>query len=153
MADEQTIEDLKQQLATQARTFEERLSEIEANRGAGGQQEASAGGDQPPTGFVGVGTSEQAGFAASSRVGVNTDSLLQTVGDEVEIAGGSSLAVGSREISSIKSAVPKLGSSVEFPLWKRRFEGFALANDCMQAFKTAIDMPVGDPSVTSCFFA
>ena len=96
MADEQTIEDLKQQLATQARTFEERLSEIEANRGAGGQQEASAGGDQPPTGFEGV----QAGFAASSSVGVNADSLLPTVGDEVEIAGGGSLAARSREISS-----------------------------------------------------
>ena len=59
--------------------------------------------------------------------------------------------MGSREISSIKSAVPKFGSSVEFLLWKRRFEGFALANDCMQAFTTTIDMPVGDPSVTSHF--
>ena len=59
--------------------------------------------------------------------------------------------MGSREISSIKPAVPKFGSSVEFPLWKRRFEGFDLANDCMEAFTTAIDMPVGDPSVTSCF--
>ena len=59
--------------------------------------------------------------------------------------------MGSREISSIKSAVPKFGSSVEFLLWKRRFEGFALANDCMQAFTTAIDMPVDDPSVTSRF--
>ena len=60
--------------------------------------------------------------------------------------------MGSRETSSIKSAVPKFNSSgVEFPLWKRRFEGLALANDCMQAFTTAIDMPVGDPSVTSLF--
>ena len=42
------------------------------------------------------------------RVGVNTYSLLQTVDDEVEIAGGRNLAVGSREVSSIKSAVPKL---------------------------------------------
>ena len=56
-----------------------------------------------------------------------------------------------REISSIKTAVPKLGSSVEFPLWKRRFEGFDLAKDCMQAFTTTIDMPVGDPSRTSRF--
>ena len=151
MADLQKNEDLKEQLAMQARTFEERLSAIEASPDAGGLQEASAGGDQPPTGFVGVGTSEQAGFAGSRRVGVNSDSLLQTVGDEDEIAGGSSLAVGSREIRSIKSAVPKFGSSVEFPLWKRRFEGFALANDCMQAFTTTIDMPVGDPSVTSHF--
>ena len=111
----------------QARTFEERLSAIEASRDAGGLQEASAGGDQPLTGFVGAGTSEQAGFAASRRVGVNTDSLLQTVGDEVEIAGGSSLAVGSREISSIEYAVPKFGSSVEFSLWKRRVEGFDLS--------------------------
>ena len=29
----------------------------------------------------------QAGFAASVRVGANTDSLLQAVDDEVEIAG------------------------------------------------------------------
>ena len=44
----------------------------------------------------------QAGFAASLQVVVNTDSLLQTVGGEVEIAGGSILTVGSREISSMK---------------------------------------------------
>ena len=75
------------QLATQARTFEKRLSAIEVGRDAGGLQEASAGGDQPPTGFEGVGTSGQAGFATSSRVGVTTSSLLQTVGDQVEIAG------------------------------------------------------------------
>ena len=112
----------------QARTFEERLSAIEASRDAGGLQEASAGGDQTPSGFEGVGTSGQAGFATSSRVGNTTNSLLQTVGDDVEIAGGSSLAVGSRETSSIKSAVSKFnGSGVDFPLWKRRFEGFALA--------------------------
>ena len=78
MADLQKNEDLKEQLAMQARTFEERLSAIEASPDAGGLQEASAGGDQPPTGFVGVGTSEQAGFAGSRRVGVNSDSLLQT---------------------------------------------------------------------------
>ena len=124
MGDQETIEDLKERFASQARLFEERLSAIEASRDAGGLQEASAGGDQPPTGFVGAGTSEQAAFA-----------------------GGSSLAVGSREISSIESAIPKFGSSVEFPLWKRRFEGFALTNDCMQAFTSAIDIPVGDPSV------
>ena len=60
--------------------------------------------------------------------------------------------MGSRDTSSIKSALPKFnGSGVEFPLWKRRFEGFALANDCMRAFMTAIDMPVGNPSVTSRF--
>ena len=148
MADQQTIEDLKEQLATRTRTFDERLSAIEASRDACGLQEASAGGNQPPTGFEGVGTSGQAGFATSSRVGVNIDSLLQTVGDDVEIARGSSLAVGFREISSIKTAVLKLGSSVEFPLWKQRFEGFTLANDCMQDFTTANNMPIGDPSVT-----
>ena len=97
MADQQTVGDLKEKLATQARTFEKRLSAIEASREiTGGLQEASAGGDQPPTGFEGV----QAGFAASSSVGVNADSLLPTVGDEVEIAGGGSLAARSREISS-----------------------------------------------------
>ena len=71
----------------QARTFEERLSVIEASRDTGGLREASARGDQPPTGFVEVGTSEQVGFAASRRVGGNTDSLRQTVGDELEITG------------------------------------------------------------------
>ena len=85
MGDQETIEDLKERLASQARLFEERLSAIEASRDAGGLQEASAGGDQPPTGFEGVGTSGQAGFATSSRVGVTTNSLLQTVGDEVEL--------------------------------------------------------------------
>ena len=49
MAGQQTIEDLKEQLATQARTFEERLSVIEASWDACGLQEASAGGDQPLT--------------------------------------------------------------------------------------------------------
>ena len=37
-------------------------------------------------------------------------------------------------------------------MWKRRFEGFALSNDCMQVFTSVIDMPIGDPSVTSRFF-
>ena len=82
-----TFEDLNEQFAMQARTFEERLSVIEASRDTGGLREASARGDQPPTGFVEVGTSEQVGFAASRRVGGNTDSLRQTVGDELEITG------------------------------------------------------------------
>ena len=56
--------------------------------------------------------------------------------------------MGSRQINGIKTA---FGSSVEFPLWKTRFEGLALVNDCMQAFTTAVDMPVGDPSVASRF--
>lgn len=77
--------------------------------------------------------------------------VLRIIGDEVKIAGRRSLAVGSREIRSVKTAVPKLGSSVEFPLWKKRFEGFALPNDCTQAFTTAPNMPVGDSSVTSRF--
>ena len=146
MGDQETIEDCKKRLASQARLFEEMLSAIGASR-----QEASAG-DQSPTGFEGVGTSGQRGFATSGRVGVITTSLLQTVGDEFEIAGGSSLAVGSLETSSIKSAGPQFnGSGVELPLWKRGFNGFALANDCMQTFTTAIDMPVGDPSVTPRF--
>ena len=133
----------------QATRFEERLRAIEAIRDGGGLHETSAGGHRPPTGFKGVGTSGQAGFATSSRVGVTTNSLLHIIGDEIEIAAGSSLAVGSRETSSIKSAVPKFnGSGVEFPLWKRRSMGFALDKDCMQTFTTAIDMPVGDPSVT-----
>ena len=33
-------------------------------------------------------------------------------------------------------------------MWNRRFKGFALANNCMQAFTTVTDMTVGDPSVT-----
>ena len=82
-----TFEDLNEQFAMQARTFEERLSVIEASRDTGGLREASARGDQPPTGFVEVGTSEQVGFAASRRVGGNTDSLRQTVRDELEITG------------------------------------------------------------------
>ena len=65
MADQQTIEDLKEQLSTQARTYKERLSRIEVSRhNAGGLQEASVG-DQVPTAFEGVGTSGQAEFARS----------------------------------------------------------------------------------------
>ena len=137
MRDQETIEDLKERLASQAKLFEERPSAIEASRDAGGLQDASAGGDYPPTGFEGVGTSGQAWFATTCRVGVTTNILLQTVGDEVEIAGGSSLAMGSRETSSIKSAVPKFNGSVEFPVWNRRCEGFTLANACMQALTAA----------------
>ena len=59
--------------------------------------------------------------------------------------------MGSLESGIIQSANPKFNGGVQFPLWKQRFEGVALANDRMQAFTTAIDMPVGDPSVTSCF--
>ena len=65
MGDQETIEGLKERLASQARLFEERLSAIEGSQDAGGLQEASAGGDQPPARSVGAGTSEQAGFAAS----------------------------------------------------------------------------------------
>ena len=65
MGDQETIQYLKERIASQARFFEERLSAIEASRDAGGLQEASAGGDQPPARSVGAGTSEQAGFAAS----------------------------------------------------------------------------------------
>ena len=93
---------------------------------------------------------ERVGSASGRRGGVNPDSLPQAVG-EVGIVGGSTFALSPREISSIKTAVPKLGSSADFPLWKRRFEGFALSNDCMQSYTSTIDMPVGDPSVSSQF--
>ena len=117
MPDQETFKYLKAQLAAQARLFEEKLSAIEASRNnTGGLQEAPAGRDQPPPGFEGAGTSGQGGFSSSRRAGVITDSLLRAAGDEVEIAGGSSLAVGSPEMISIKTAVPKLGSSVELPL-------------------------------------
>ena len=81
MEDHETIEDLKEQLASQARLFEERLSAIEASReNTGEQQAAPTGGDQPSSGVESAGTSEQAGFASSRRFGVATDSLLQTIG-------------------------------------------------------------------------
>ena len=62
MGDQEIIEDLKELLASQARLFEERLSAIEASRDAGGLQEASAGGDQPPTGFVVLGLVSRQGL-------------------------------------------------------------------------------------------
>ena len=100
----------------------------------------------------GAGTSEQAGFASIRRFGVATDSLLQTVGDDVVISWGRSPSIGHRETSNIKSTVPKFNcSGGEFPLWNRRFEGYAITSGCMQAFTTVIDMMVGDPSVTSRF--
>ena len=121
MGDHETIEDLKEQLASQARLFEERLSAIEERR-------ENTGGLQPtPTG---------------SRPSLSG----------VDISGGSSLSIGPKETSSIKSAVPKFtGSGVEYRLWKRRFEGYAVTSGCMQAFTTVTDMMVGDPSVTSRF--
>ena len=98
----------------------------------------------------GTGTGQQARFASGDRCeGVNIHSLLQTIG-EVEVASGSSLTLRSlnRQISSGETAVAMLGSSVDFPSWKRGFEGLALSNDCMQALATATDIPLGDPSVT-----
>ena len=87
MGDQEIIEDLKKQLASQARLFEERLSAIEASReNTVGLQAAPTGGDQPSSGVEGAGTSEQAGFASSRRFGVATDSLPQTIGD-VDISG------------------------------------------------------------------
>ena len=98
MGDHETLEHLKEQLASQARLFEERLSAIEASReNTGGLQAAPTGGDQPSLGVEGAGTSEQAGFASSRRFGVATDSLQQTIGDGVDISGGSSLSIGPRE--------------------------------------------------------
>ena len=136
MGDHETIEDLKEQLASQTRLCEESMSAIEANS----------------SGVEGAGISEQAGFASSRRFGVATDSLLQTIGDDVDISGGSSLSNGPRETSSIKSAVPKFnGSGVEYPRWKRRYEGYAITSGCLQAFTTVNDTMVGDPSVTSRF--
>ena len=119
-----SVEDLKIILGTQERTCEKGLSRIKVSRqNADGLQQASTRGDQPPSGFEGVGTSGLAEFAASRTVGVYTDCLLKTFSDEFEIAGCSSLAVGSREEISIKTAVPNLGSSVEFQSPKRRFDG------------------------------
>ena len=67
----------------------------------------SQDGNQPQPGFEGAGASEQAMFASSRRVGVTTDSLLRLVGDDVEIAGGSSFVVRSPEMSSLKTSLPK----------------------------------------------
>ena len=137
MGGHETVKYPKEQLASQARLFEERLSAIEESReNTGGLQAAPNGGDQPLSGVEGAGTSEQAAFASSRRFGVATNSLLQTIGDGVDISGGSSLSIEPRETSSIKSAVLKFnGSSVDYPLWKRRFEGYAITSDCMQALR------------------
>ena len=59
---EHIIEELKTPLQNQARTFEKRLSKIEASReGTGGLQEGSVGGDQPLY-SEGAGTGERAGL-------------------------------------------------------------------------------------------
>ena len=77
-----SVEDLKIILGTQERTCYKRLSRIKASReNADGLQEAPTRGDQPPSGFEGVGTSGQAEFAASRTVGVYTDILLKPLSD------------------------------------------------------------------------
>ena len=97
MGDHEIIEDLKKQLASQARLFKKRLAVIEASREDTGElQAAPTSGDQPSSGVDGAGTSEQAGFASSRRFGVATDSLLQTIGDDVGISVGSSLIIRPR---------------------------------------------------------
>ena len=45
-------------------------------------------------------------FASSRRVGVTTNSLVQTVGDKAETAGGSRFAVGPLDMSSLKTFLP-----------------------------------------------
>ena len=59
--------------------------------------------------------------------------------------------MGSCEETSIKTAVPNVGSSVVFQFSKGLFEGFGLANDCMQAFTSVSNMPASEPSPTSDF--
>lgn len=114
------VEKLKTLLETQARIFGERLSRIEASwDNTGGLEEESIGGDQPSY-SAGAGTAERAESASGHGCGVINDNLLPAV-SKVEVARGSSLAKGFREISSIKTAIPKLGSGVDFPSRKRRF--------------------------------
>lgn len=98
-----------------------------------------------------AGAGERAGSASGHAREVIIDSLLPAIG-EVGTAGRSILAIGYREKYSIKTALPKLASSFDFSLWKRRFEDFAVSNDCMQAVTSYVDMPVGDPPDTSRFF-
>ena len=58
MGDHKTLEDLKEQLASQTRLFEERLSAIEASQENTGElQAAPTGRDQPSSGVEGAGTS------------------------------------------------------------------------------------------------
>ena len=114
------------------RALEERLSRVEAaQESRGARIRRSTSEDQASYLDDDAASGERVGSASGRRGGVNPDSLPQAVG-EVGIVGGSTFALSPREISSIKTAVPKLGSSADFPLWKRRFEGFALSNDCMQ---------------------
>lgn len=98
------VEALKALLETLARTFEETLSRIDASReNTGGLKEGPVGGDQ--TSYPkGAGTGEQAGSASGRRCGAIIDSVLLAVG-EAATARGSDTAIGSREISSIKTAV------------------------------------------------
>ena len=85
------------------------------------------------------------------RDGDTTDSLLCTIKDEVEIAGAQSHC----ESSGVEQHQHCCSQAWE---WCKKFfvegaaRGFALANDCMQAFTAVTDMPVGYPSVTSRFF-
>lgn len=52
---------------------------------------------------------------------------------EIEIVRGSTFAVESRKVRSIKTVGPNLWSSIDFALWKRRLEDFALSNGFMCA--------------------
>ena len=62
MTGQETIEDLKEQIAAQTRLSEERLLAIEASRNNTGRLEEAPANDQPPSGFEGAGSREQAGF-------------------------------------------------------------------------------------------
>lgn len=140
---------MKALLEGQTRALEKRLSCIEATQeSTSGRAKRSFGGDQSAY-LDDASAGERAGSAFSRRDEVVVDSLLPAIG-KVGIAGGSNLVMGFREISRIKTAVSKLSSSVDFPLWEIRFEGFLnLVIVCR--LETDIDMLVGDPPITSRF--
>lgn len=141
-----TVEELKVLPETQVRTLEERSSRIEtARENNGGLLKGPVRSDQPSC-AEDAGTGER-GRSASSRRGESSLTACQKLSMKSRLRGAA-LAMLSRELGSSKTAVPKLGSSIDFALWKRLFKGFALSNDSMQGF-FYIDMPLGDSSVAS----
>ncbi|CAN0395471.1 unnamed protein product, partial [Laminaria digitata] len=61
--------------------------------------------------------------------------------------------MGPRELSSIQSAVPKFSALPEhYPVWSKRFEGFASMSGCSASLETDIEVAVGDTTKTTRYF-
>lgn len=110
------LEEFKALLETQLGTSMERLSRVEAaHENRGGRIGGFLSADQAPYPDGATADGDRTGSVPGRRGGVATDNPKPAVG-EVGKMEGSTVAMTPMEISSIKTSVPNLGGSEDFPL-------------------------------------